>query len=189
MAQSIDLAANALVGLTRDTLVALCTSLLRDVGPDSAAHLQNAGYAGGAPLYGAFSTWMQQRGYGAPEALPAIAFADRASEFFRELGWGTMELGALGDAAATIDTPDWAEADAAGGLGFPGCHLTTGMFADFFGRLAGEPLAVMEVECRSMGADRCRFLLASGDVMQTVYDAMGAGESYEAVLLGAGTAG
>jgi hypothetical protein len=25
------------------------------------------------------------------------------------------------------------------------------VMADFFGRLAGEPVAVMEVECRSMG--------------------------------------
>jgi hypothetical protein len=37
----------------------------------------------------------------------------------------------------------------------------------------------MEVECRSMGAPRCRFLVGSGDVMQRVYDAMGQGIPYE----------
>ena len=68
------------------------------------------------------------------------------------------------------------------GLEFPGCHLTTGLFADFFGRLAGSPLAAMEVECRSMGAERCRFLLASAEVMQHVYDAMGNGLSYDAAV-------
>ena len=186
MAPSIDLAANAMVGVTREALVALCASLLRDVGPQAASYLQNAGYAGGAPLFDAFTRWMLGRGYGAPETLPALAFADRASEFFRDLGWGSLELGAMGDAVATIDSTDWAESEAATALEYPGCHLTTGMFADFFGRLAGEQLAVMEVECRSMGADRCRFLLASGEVMQHVYDAMGNGESYENACSGVG---
>ena len=37
----------------------------------------------------------------------------------------------------------------------------------------------MEVECRSMGADRCRFLVGSGEVMQRVYDEMGNGVPYE----------
>ena len=72
-----------------------------------------------------------------------------------------------------------AEADPASGLEYPGCHLTTGMFADFFGRLAGTPLAVMEVECRSMGTQRCRFLIGGAEVMQQVYDQMAEGVSYE----------
>ena len=53
------------------------------------------------------------------------------------------------------------------------------MFADFFGRLSDAPLSVMEVECRSAGAERCRFLLGSTEVMEHVYNAMSAGESYE----------
>ena len=182
MAHSIDLSANAMVGMTRESLVSLCSSLLREVGPNAAAYLQNAGYAGGGTLFDAFSKWLRARGYGAPEALPALKFAVRATEFFRELGWGSLDLGAAGEAVATVDSSDWAEADPAMGLEFPGCHLTTGLFADFFGRLAGSPLAAMEVECRSMGAERCRFLLASAEVMQHVYDAMGNGLSYDAAV-------
>jgi hypothetical protein len=117
--------------------------------------------------------------------VPALKFAARATEFFRQLGWGSLDLGAVGEAVATIDSTDWAEADASIGLEFPGCHLTTGVFADFFGRIAGSPLAVMEVECRSMGAERCRFLLASAEVMQHVYDAMGQGLSYDAAVASA----
>jgi len=174
-----------MVGLTRQALVALCSSLLRENGSQAAMHLQNAGYAGGASLFDAFSRWLMARGYGAPEAQPAAAFAQRATEFFRELGWGSLDLGAVGDAVATVDSTDWAEADPSSALEFPGCYFTTGFFADFFGRLAGSPLAVMEVECRSMGAERCRFLLASSEVMQHVYDAMGNGISYDAAVAGA----
>ncbi|HEX4469156.1 MAG TPA: V4R domain-containing protein [Gemmatimonadaceae bacterium] len=185
MAHSIDLPANAMVGLTRETLVALCASLLRENGPQAAMHLQNAGYAGGATLFDAFTVWLKARGYGAPEAQPASMFGQRATQFFGELGWGSLDLGTVGESVAVVDSSDWAEADASTGLEFPGCYLTTGLFADFFGRLAGSPLAVMEVECRSMGAQRCRFLIASAEVMQHVYDAMGNGLAYDAAVTGA----
>jgi hypothetical protein len=59
------------------------------------------------------------------------------------------------------------------------------MFADFFGRVADAPLAVMEVECRSAGGERCRFLLGSTDVMQTVYDGISQGYGYEDAVAGA----
>lgn len=184
MKQPIDLTANALVGVTRDSLVSLCTSLLREIGPDAATHLQNAGYSGGGALYEAFTRWLVARGDGTPDALAADRFAARATAFFRDLGWGSLELGTVADAVATVDSPDWAEADPASGLEYPGCYVTTGMFADFFGRLAGEEMAVMEVECRSMGAERCRFLVGSAEVLQQVYDAMAEGQAYYAAVEG-----
>jgi hypothetical protein len=56
------------------------------------------------------------------------------------------------------------------------------MFADFFGRVADAPLAVMEVECRSSGSDRCRFLLGSTEVMTQVYDEMSRGADYTSAV-------
>jgi hypothetical protein len=53
------------------------------------------------------------------------------------------------------------------------------LFADFFGRTAEAPLAVLEVECRSSGSHRCRFLVGSAEVMQHLYERMMAGASYE----------
>lgn len=178
MAQSIDLPENGLVALTRQSLLALRSALFRDVGPNAAALLQEAGYAGGQALYDAFARWLASRGLSAPEDLAAAEFALRATEFFRDTGWGAIEIGAL-ESVATVDSPDWAESDPAYPLEFPGCYYTAGVLADFFGRLAGQPLAVMEVECRSMGAPRCRFLVGSGDTMQKVYDAMGQGIPYD----------
>jgi predicted hydrocarbon binding protein len=177
MSQAIDLPGNAFVALTRDSLLALRTALFRDVGPDAAALLQEAGYAGGQALYDAFTRWTVSHGLGSPEELPATEFGRLAGEFFRELGWGAFEIGAM-DSVATIDAAEWAESDAAYPLDFPGCYYTAGMFADFFGRLAGEPVAVMEVECRSMGGARCRWLVGSGETMQRVYDQMGQGIAY-----------
>ncbi len=177
MPERIDLAKNALVAVTHDSLVSLRTALFRDVGPTAAAVLQEAGYAGGRPMFRAFGDWLATRGLPAPEDLPASEFAAQATEFFRDTGWGSIELGTL-ETVATIDSNDWSESDPNAPLEFPGCYFTAGVFADFFGRVAGSPVAVMEVECRSMGNDRCRFLLGSAETLQHVYDEMGQGVQY-----------
>ena len=117
----------------------------------------------------------------APESLAASEFGPRASEFLRDAGWGSLELGAL-ETVATVDSADWAEGDPGFPLQFPGCYYTSGVMAEFFGRLAGVPVAVMEVECRSMGGDRCRFLVGSGETLQRVYESMSDGSSYEQAL-------
>jgi uncharacterized protein len=184
VAHSIELSPNGLVAMTRDSLLALRSALFREMGGNAALLLQEAGISGGPALYQAFTRSLAHRGHGAPESLPAAVFAQRATEFFQETGWGSVSIGSL-DTVATVDSPDWSEGDPSYPLEFPGCYYTSGMFADFFGRLAGEPLAVMEVECRSMGAARCRFLVGSSELMQKVYDEMGRGVPYEEVV-GAG---
>ena len=178
MSSSIDLPGNALVALTRGSLLALRSAMFRDVGANAAALLQEAGFAGGPAMFDAFTRWLSDHGAPGPDELTAAEFGVRAAEFFQEAGWGSIELGSLGT-VATIDSMDWAEGDPEFPLEFPGCYFSSGVLADFFGRLAGEPLAVMEVECRSMGGDRCRFLIGSGETLQRVYDEMGNGVSYE----------
>lgn len=175
---TIDLMGSGMLAMTRDTLTALRSALMRDTGAAAAGYLQEAGYAGGEALFDAFRRWLAARGRGTPESLSVTAFQREATEFFRQAGWGSLDLGALDDAVATLDSTDWGEADPAGGAALPTCHVSAGVFADFFGRLADAPLAVMEVECRSCGDPRCRFLLGSTDVMQRVYEGIASGESY-----------
>lgn len=182
MTESIDLANHQMVALTRASLAALRAALVRDAGPAAATYLQEAGYAGGESLFASFFSWLQDRGYGAPEHLDVATFEQRASEYFRDAGWGTLTIGTLRDAVATLDSTDWGEANPASGLDHPACHLTTGMFADFFGRLADHAVAVLEVECRSAGDPRCRFLIGNAEVMSHVYDEMGRGLAYGAAV-------
>jgi predicted hydrocarbon binding protein len=182
MSASIDLADHAMLAISRSALSALRAALLRDAGPSAAAYLQEAGYAGGEAVFASFRDWLRERGREEPEEMDLSEFQVLASEYFRAAGWGTLAIGSLRDAVATVDTPDWGEANPADQLEHPGCHFTTGMFADFFGRLSAVPLAVLEVECRSAGAERCRFLLGTGEVMQYVYEQIEAGEGYEAAV-------
>lgn len=182
MATPLDLTKNDMLALTRPALAALHAALLRDAGPSGASYLQEAGYAGGERLFSAFRQWLHDRGDGDPEHLALGIFEARASEFFRLGGWGTLRIGSLRDAIATLDSEDWGEATPTGGLDQPACHFTTGMFADFFGRLADGPLAVFEVECRSAGSPRCRFLVGAPDTMQQVFSSMEQGSGYEEAI-------
>jgi predicted hydrocarbon binding protein len=179
---SFHLAGTGLVGVTRDALVTLRAVLFRDAGANAAAYLQEAGYAGGNGLFVAFREWCASHLLDAPESMDAAEFQAHAADFFRELGWGAISVGTLHDSVLTIDSSDWAEADPASAMQYPGCYLSAGLLAEFFGRVAGAQLVVMEVECRSMGSDRCRFLVGSAETIQHVYDAMTQGASYEATL-------
>src|SRR6478752_6237490 len=110
MPQSIDLPGNALVALTRESLLALRDAMFRDIGLNAAAMLQEAGYAGGPALYEAFSKWLSAHDGPSPEALEASEFSAKATQFFKEAGWGSVEVGSL-QSVATVDSIDWAESD------------------------------------------------------------------------------
>ncbi len=175
----IDLAGSELLAVSRGALSALRSALLRDAGPEAAACLQEAGYAGGHAVYASFERWLRSQGIEDPAELRMDDFQRLTSTYFRDAGWGSVELDALHDAVAVVDSPDWGEADPDEHIEHPACHFTTGMFADFFGHFSDVPLAVLEVECRSSGAPRCRFLLGNDEVMRYVYDEMERGVAYE----------
>lgn len=150
--------------------------------PDQAvAVLQEAGYAAGEAIYRAFAAWLPAHaGVDRPADLDADLLGVTLSAFFARSGWGTLTMEPVGSAIA-LDSTDWAEAEP-GSAESPMCFVSAGMLADFLGRLSDQPVAVMEVECRSRGDARCRFLSAMPDVLERVYDAMVAGQNYAEVL-------
>ena len=137
--------------------------------------LQEAGYAAGEGLYRAFSAANN------PAELDADLLGETLSEFFQSGGWGSVSITPVGTGALAIDSTDWAEADP-GTAQTPLCFFSAGMLADFLGRISEETIAVMEVECRSKGDARCRFLSATPEVLEKVYNEMTAGRSYEEAL-------
>jgi len=177
MANTFALASTPLVALPRQSLAALRGALVRDLGGGYATYLQEAGYAGGDAVFSSFREWLASRG-GDADSVGFAEFQGLAAEFFRDIGWGTLEMGNLSDVVITLDSTDWAEADPTLNIGFPACYYTMGLLADFFGRVAEAPLACYEVECRSNGASRCRFLLGSAEVIGQVYQRMTEGRTY-----------
>lgn len=181
MATNFALASTPLVALPRQSLTALRAALMRDLGGGFATYLQEAGYAGGDAIFASFREWLGARG-GNADGVGFAEFQGLAADFFRDTGWGTLEIGTLNDVVITLDSRDWAEADSTLNIGFPACYYSMGLLADFFGRMAEAPLACYEVECRSNGAARCRFLLGSAEVIGQVYQRMSEGVGYEAAV-------
>ena len=187
MTTSADLASHQCLGLGRRSLQQLRASLERDSGVQAAAYLQEAGFAGGEQLFGAYSAWLAETcGIARPAELDARHLSDMLSRFFADYGWGAITVRPLGNAVLALDSVEWAEASDEAGAEYPSCHLSCGLLADFLGRMSDGMVAVMEVECRSMGATRCRFLVGSGETMQHVYDAMANGQDYEEAAAGVG---
>lgn len=179
MSTSALLPSHHCIGLGRRALQQLRVSLERDSGVQAAAYLQEAGFAGGEELYDAFTGWLAATfGVRQPGELDASRLGDVLSQFFSETGWGALTVAPLGAAALALDSTEWAEATAQGDAAYPSCHLSCGLLADFVGRISGRTVAVMEVECRSMGHDRCRFVAGSPDTLGTAYDRMSQGQSY-----------
>ncbi|MEX2180942.1 MAG: V4R domain-containing protein [Gemmatimonadaceae bacterium] len=176
------LGASALSAVPRASLTTLRASLVRDLGNAYATVLQEAGTAGGGAVFAALQAWCGANGLGAPESLDYAAFQQAAARFFADTGWGTVTLEPLGDAAVAFDSPDWAEADPAAAMAYPSCYYTAGMLGDVFGRVASGQIGCLEVECRSAGAARCRFLLASPDVIAHVYRRLTDGVGYADAL-------
>ena len=102
--------------------------------------------------------------------------------FFEALGWGTLTIEEAGKGALMITTPNWAEAEPGAGALQPSCFISSGLLADFFGRLSTVPVAVMEVECRSRSDAHCRFIAGTPRTMEAVFDALAAGGTYESAL-------
>lgn len=179
---ALTLANSTLTALPHASLKALRAALVRDLGDGFATVLQESGYAGGETVFGAFADWCARRGEDAPDTMSYSMFQQNAAQFFAEAGWGTVTMTPLGDSAVALDTADWAEADPAAAMPYPACYYSAGMLADFFGRVAANQLNCLEVECRTAGAARCRFLLASADVVGHVYQRLTEGVGYEAAL-------
>jgi len=174
----VPLSASSLVALSPRALHAL-----RDrVGAQA---LQEAGYAAGEATFRAFAAWLPQAaGVDHPAELAAPRLAEVLSQFFVTLGWGAVQVTSLGEAAVAVDAPAWAEAAPEAQLQYPSCFFTAGLLADFMGRLAEASLAVMEVECRSKGDARCRWLVGAPETLSSLYEHMTQGADYLTVLGG-----
>lgn len=172
--------------LPTTVLTALHRALASDRSPaDAAALVRQIGFDSGAGFLEGFHDWLehQKQEAGAnPAALAAEEFWQQLTGFFFSMGWGRLEFEQLHPGVASLSSREWAEAEPGEAAQQPTCHFTTGMLADLLGRIAGADLAVMEVECRSRGEDRCRFLVGSPAALEDVYARLQRGEPYGAAL-------
>lgn len=101
--------------------------------------------------------------------LPMDRFWLALGHYFQAFGWGRIEHQEVHEGLGAVLAHDWAEADPNEARAAPGCHISTGLLAEILSRVAGRPVAVMEVDCRSQGDDYCRFLFGSPTTLLRVH--------------------
>lgn len=172
----------SMVQLPAAALTAFHRALSQDRSPAEAAALtRQMGFEAGEGFYAAFREWLVRPGAGEqtdPALLPADDFWTRLADFFETMGWGRVEFERLHSGIAALSSDGWAEAEPAGTARQPTCHFSTGVLADILGRVAGDNLAVLEVECRSRGDRRCRFLIGGPEALRGVYERIRKGEAF-----------
>lgn len=178
-----DLSQNGLLGIGRQALHRWRQTLERSLGDGAVPCLQEIGAAAGEEIHAAFCRWLPGfTGVNDPADLDAGAFGEVLSAFFAELGWGRLAVERQGTGGLVITSTDWAEAQPAANATYPSCFVSSGLFADLLSRLAGAPIAIMEVECRSRQDPHCCFFAGAPETLEAVYQAMNAGRDYRAVF-------
>lgn len=182
MATGIELNGDT-VGIGRSGFAALRQALERHLGEQAASYLQDAGHLAGTDLYRCFQRWIASTtGLDDPGAVEASQLGTLLSEFFQALGWGRLVLNRVGHKGLALESDEWVEADPQAQTPAPSCYLSAGLLAGFMGALAQQPVAVLEVECRSASQPRCRFLLGRPEVVEAAYQAITDGRDYQSAI-------
>lgn len=162
------------------SLLALRHALEAELGADGAARaLRRAGHAAGDAL---FTSLADAAGGTPPGELDEADFWATLDALFAERGWGHLTFEAAHEGIGSLESSDWAEADPAEAAGRPSCHFTAGMLANLLGRSAGGDIGILEVECRSKGDLRCRFLFGGRAALERVFAGLNAGRTVDHLL-------
>ena len=163
------------------TLTFLRQALRKEAGALGATHaLHGAGYATGRPVLDEFQSLLGEL---SAESLDPNRFWERLSGFFSDRGWGSFTHERVHPGLAVLTSHDWMEADESASESQPGCAFTCGVFAHLLSSVAGGPIAVLEVTCRSRGDDACRFLFGSEEAVHDLYGHLLEGATLEQALL------
>lgn len=144
--------------------------------------MQDAGFVTGEALVDEWRERLHGRtGLSNAAGLDARWFGPLFGEVCTAIGWGALDVEAIGEQAILFRATDWYEAEP-DSTEHPGCYFTCGCLAAFLTAQAGAPIAILEVECRSCGDTECRFLAGSAETLAAVYDIVAAGGAWRAAF-------
>ena len=88
-------------------------------------------------------------------------------------------------AVGFLTSQDWAEANTEDVDPDASCFFSTGFLSGLLSALAGGPVAVLEIGCRTRGGDHCRFAFGSETAIHELYgrllDGVGLAEALDAL--------
>lgn len=140
--------------------------------------LHHAGYQAGI----ASAVTVHREAGGDAFSLSRSGFWDHLSHYLSKRGWGSVEHSDLHPAVGMLATTDWAEVETDDPSDDASCGFSTGYLSGLLSQLAGGPVAVLEVTCRSRGDDVCRFAFGSETAIHDLYGHLLEGEDLPTAL-------
>lgn len=158
---------------------ALRAELAKEAGTLPTVHaLHHAGYQAGVAAAGVVAG----NGSGGSTSLGESAFWARLADFFGKRGWGTLSHERPHRAVGLLSSPDWAESTEGADDPEASCHFSTGFLSGLLSEIAGGPVAVLEVGCRTRGGDACRFAFGSEGAIHELYGRLVDGTEFDRAL-------
>lgn len=147
-----------------------------EAGPDAVRALREAGRTTGEILF-------EKVGGDHPAGeLSPDEFVEALDRALRDRGLGSAGYAVLAPGVAALSLAASPESRSSGPVG---CPLACGWIAGLLSRVAGAPVAVMEVRCASSdGRGPCRFLAASPARLRRLHRGLDRGEPLAALLDG-----
>lgn len=140
--------------------------------------LHHAGYAAGL----AAASAMDREAGGSSFALSQKGFWSTLSHFFEKRGWGRLQHDSPHPAVGVLRSTDWAEASSDANDPDATCSFSTGYLSGLLSQLAGGPVAVLEVSCRSRGDAACEFAFGSETAVHDLYGRLLDGADFDSAL-------
>lgn len=140
--------------------------------------LHHAGYHAGLTAAAA----VDQEAGGTSFSLGQAAFWNHLSGYFTKRGWGRLGHSAPHAAVGMLKSSDWAEARTHEVDPDASCSFSAGFLSGLLSQLAGAPIAVLEVTCRSRGDASCGFAFGSETAIHMLYGRLVDGADLEMAL-------
>lgn len=144
----------------------LRSELAKEAGTLPTVHaLHRAGYHAGLAAAGT----VHGEAGGQAFALGHHEFWSQIGDYFSKRGWGALDYRAAHAAVGILSSTDWAEASDDEPEPDASCSFSTGFLSGLLSQLAGGPVAVLEVGCRTRGGHACEFAFGSEGAIHELY--------------------
>jgi hypothetical protein len=140
--------------------------------------LHHAGYQAGLASTGS----VNQEAGGDAFKLSESGFWSNLTDYFSKRGWGTLLRSDPHPGIGLLGSSDWAEASPENVTSDGSCSFSTGFLSGLLSKLAGGPIAVLEVKCRTRGDSSCGFAFGSETAIQNLHEHLLEGEDLNAAL-------
>jgi len=140
--------------------------------------LYDTGFATGESVFADFAASTDDD----PVTFGHDRFWTDLGQFLSAHGWGNFSHERIHPGLGMVRTEQWGESGPAAETSEPSCSFTSGMFSRVFTRIAGSPIAVLEVSCRSRGDHDCSFIFGSEQAVGRLKGLLLENDSLDAAL-------